>query len=143
MEWIGEGPYRVWKNRMEGTRFGCWSKEYNNTVTGESWGYPEFKGYHADCRAVTIHTEEGHFSMIPSNHNLFFQMLKPQRPQADENGNTAPPFPETNIGFMHSIPPIGTKFQKPQQLGPSGQKNMQLNWTSISGSLWFIFSVNN
>ena len=23
MEWVGEGPYRVWKNRMEGTAFGC------------------------------------------------------------------------------------------------------------------------
>lgn len=139
MEWVGEGPYRIWKNRMEGTRFGCWRKKYNNTVTGESWQYPEFKGYHADCRAVTLHTEEGHFTMIPSRPGLFFQMLKPERAQADANGNTAPPFPETNIGFMHAIPAIGTKFQKAEQLGPSGQKNMQLNWMPITGSLWFIF----
>lgn len=139
MEWIGEGPYRVWKNRMEGTRFGRWYKEYNNTVTGESWVYPEFKGYHADCRAVTLHTNEGAFSMIHSNANMFFQMLKPERAAAAGNDNTAPPFPETNIGFMHAIPAIGTKFQKPEQLGPSGQKNMQLNWVPIKGSLWFIF----
>lgn len=139
MEWIGEGPYRVWKNRMEGTRFGCWQKKYNNTVTGESWEYPEFKGYHADCRAVTLHTAEGRFTMIPSVPGLFFQMLKPLRPRADENGNTAPPFPETNIGFMHAIPPVGTKFQRPEQLGPSGQKNMQLNWAPVKGSLWFVF----
>lgn len=139
MEWIGEGPYRVWKNRMEGTTFGCWFKEYNNTITGESWEYPEFKGYHADCRAVTLHTDEGSFSMISSKTNLFFQMLKPYRAQAAGNDNTAPPFPETNIGFMHAIPPIGTKFQKPEQLGPSGQKNIQLNWAPITGSIWFIF----
>ncbi len=29
---------------------------------------------------------------------------------------------------MHAIPAIGTKFQKPEPLVPSGQKNMQLNW---------------
>lgn len=139
MEWVGEGPYRVWKNRMEGTRFGRWHKEYNNTVTGESWEYPEFKGYHADCRAVTLHTSEGAFTLIPSNANMFFQMLKPERAKGAGTDNTAPPFPETNIGFMHAIPAIGTKFQKPEQLGPSGQKNMQLNWVPISGSLWFLF----
>lgn len=139
MEWIGEGPYRVWKNRMEGTRFGCWHKEYNNTITGESWQYPEFKGYHTDCRAVTLHTSEGAFSMIPSDANMFFQMLKPERAKGAGNDNTAPPFPETNIGFMYAIPAIGTKFQKSEQLGPTGQKNMQLNWVPIKGSLWFIF----
>lgn len=139
MEWIGEGPYRVWKNRMEGTHFGRWYKEYNHTITGETWKYPEFEGYHADCRAVTLHTTEGTFSMMPSDTNMFFQMLKPERAAAARNDNTAPPFPETNIGFMHAIPAIGTKFQKPEQLGPSGQKNMQLNWVPISGSLWFSF----
>lgn len=139
MEWIGEGPYRVWKNRMEGTRFGCWYKEYNNTVTGQSWEYPEFKGYHANCRVVTIHSSEGAFSIMPSSPDLFFQMLKPERAEAAGNNNTAPAFPETNLGFMHAIPAIGTKFQKSEQLGPSGQKNMQLNWVPIKGSLWFIF----
>lgn len=139
MEWVGEGPYRVWKNRMEGTRFGRWYKEYNNTVTGESWQYPEFKGYHADCRAVTLHTDEGAFTLIPSDANMFFQMLKPERAKGAGNDNTAPPFPETNIGFMYAIPAIGTKFQKPEQLGPTGQKNMQLNWMPIRGSLWFVF----
>lgn len=139
MEWIGEGPYRVWKNRMEGTTFGRWYKEYNNTVTGESWSYPEFKGYYANCRAVTLHTSEGTFSMIPSSSDLFFQMLKPEYAQATGNSHTAPPFPQTNLGFMHAIPAIGTKFQQPEQLGPSGQKNMQLNWAPIQGSIWFIF----
>ncbi len=139
MEWIGRGPYRVWKNRMEGMEFGCHSKRYNNTVTGESWDYPEFKGYHADCRAVTVNTAEGDISLIPSRPGLFFQMLTPQRAKADNNAGTYPAAPGTSIGFMHAIPPIGTRFQKPEQLGPAGQKNMQLNWTPISGSIHFIF----
>ncbi|MFW5821278.1 MAG: glycoside hydrolase family 2 protein, partial [Bacteroidota bacterium] len=45
---LADGPYRVYKNRMKGPQFGYWEKEYNNTVTGESWDYPEFKGYYSN-----------------------------------------------------------------------------------------------
>ena len=34
--YMGDGPYRVWKNRMSGNQFGVWTKQYNNTETGES-----------------------------------------------------------------------------------------------------------
>lgn len=138
MEWVGEGPYRVWKNRMEGTAFGCHGKAYNNTVTGESWLYPEFKGCHADCRAVTVNTTEGAVTFIPSRPGLFFQMLRPQAPRHDGNGYTMADFPDVSFGFMHAIAPVGTKFQHPDKLGPSGQKNMQLNYVPFSGSLWMI-----
>ena len=36
VEYMGFGPYRVWKNRLKGNRFGVWKKNYNNTETGES-----------------------------------------------------------------------------------------------------------
>ncbi len=58
MKWLGRGPYRVWKNRMKGQQFGVWHKDYNNTVTGASWQYPEFKGYHADL-LLGSHREQG------------------------------------------------------------------------------------
>ncbi|WP_261387914.1 hypothetical protein [Chitinophaga pinensis] len=35
VDYMGDGPYRVWKNRLKGTRFGVWHKDYNNTETGE------------------------------------------------------------------------------------------------------------
>ncbi|MCD8261504.1 MAG: beta-galactosidase, partial [Bacteroides sp.] len=31
MRWMGRGPYRVWKNRIKGTNYNIWEKEYNNT----------------------------------------------------------------------------------------------------------------
>jgi len=49
--WMGRGPYRVWKNRLKGSNLGVWEKEYNNTITGESFKnliYPEFKGYYGN-----------------------------------------------------------------------------------------------
>ena len=58
MKWLGRGPYRVWKNRLKGQQFGVWHKRYNNTITGASWDYPEFKGYHADLYWVVIENKE-------------------------------------------------------------------------------------
>ena len=37
MQWLGRGPYRVWKNRIPGTNYIIWQKDYTNTITGESF----------------------------------------------------------------------------------------------------------
>jgi hypothetical protein len=40
--WLGEGPFRVWKNRLRGLRLGLWEDDYNDTITGQrGWIYPE------------------------------------------------------------------------------------------------------
>lgn len=138
MEWVGNGPYRVWKNRLDGVKFGRHFKEYNSTVTGESWLYPEFKGCHSDCRAVAVKTSEGDITLVPSSPGLFFRMLRPDAPVYAGSGHTVPPLPSTAFGFMHAIPAIGTKFQSPDKLGPSGCKNMQLNYSPVQGSITLI-----
>ncbi|MBA2760765.1 MAG: glycoside hydrolase family 2 [Segetibacter sp.] len=139
MRWLGRGPYRVWKNRMQGLQLGVWHKDYNNTVTGESWLYPEFKGYHANVNWVVVETKEKPFTIYCENENMFFQMLKPEKPKGATNDNNHPPFPAGNLGIMHAIPPIGTKFQAAEKMGPQSQKNMQLNYTPVLGAIWFEF----
>jgi hypothetical protein len=139
MKWLGRGPYRVWKNRMKGQQLGVWEKAYNNTVTGQSWNYPEFKGWHAELYWVRLRTTEADFTVYTEQDNIFLEMLQPERPRAARNENTNPPFPKGNIGFMHAISPIGTKFQPAEALGPQGGKNIQLNYTPLSGTLWFDF----
>ena len=139
MRWQGRGPYRVWKNRLGGQQFGVWHKYYNNTITGESWNYPEFKGYHANVHWVTIENKHAPFTVYSGTENMFFQMLKPLKAAGATNNNTSPAFPEGNIGFLQGISPIGTKFQSADKMGPQSQKNIQLNYTPISGSLWFDF----
>ena len=139
MQWMGRGPYRVWKNRMKGQQLGIWQKAYNNTITGESWNYPEFKGWHAELYWVRLQNRESDFTVYTDHTNIFLEMLKPEKPKGANNENTSPPFPEGNIGFMHAISAIGTKFQAPELLGPQSQKNMQLNYTPLSGTLYFDF----
>ncbi len=139
MKWLGQGPYRVWKNRLPGTQLGIWNKKYNNTITGESWDYPEFKGWHAGLYWVQLQSKGASFVIYTGSQNVFLQMLQPQRPLAAPNDNTHPAFPKSSIGFMHAISAIGTKFQPAEVMGPQSGKNIQLNYSPMSGVLWFDF----
>ena len=138
ISWLGRGPYRVWKNRLKGQRFGVWQKAYNNTITGQTWDYPEFKGYHAEVKWVVIENKECRYTVY-SDSNMYLQMLHPGRESdALKNNNVEPPFPEGSIGFLNAIPPIGTKFHSAEGMGPQGQKNPAAG-QPVSGILWFDF----
>ncbi|HEY4148166.1 MAG TPA: glycoside hydrolase family 2 TIM barrel-domain containing protein [Chitinophagaceae bacterium] len=139
MTWLGNGPYRVWKNRLKGGRFNVWHKDYNNTVTGESWLYPEFKGYHSNMYWVKVQQGADAFTVYTESDNIFLQMLAPKAPVGAGNSNTSPAFPGEMIGFMNSIPAIGTKFKPASDMGPQSQRNTMLNYTPVSGTLWFDF----
>ncbi len=142
MKWLGRGPYRVWKNRLKGMKYGVWHKDYNDDITGETFQYPEFKGYHADLKWVVIETKEHAFTVYANDDNTFLQMLQPKKPKGSNNDNTSPAFPAGTIGFLNAISPIGTKFQPANQLGPQSQKNMMRNYTPIRGKLLFDFSTS-
>jgi hypothetical protein len=139
IKYLGRGPYRAWKNRLKGQQIGVWQKAYNNTVTGDSWNYPEFKGYYADLHWMQLQTREGNFIIIPAQSGGYLQLLKPEKPQAALNNNTSPPFPEGNIGFMNAIPAIGTKFNRPEVMGPQSQKNVRQGSIPVTGTLIFDF----
>lgn len=141
MKWLGRGPYRVWKNRLKGLKYGVWHKAYNDFVTGEDFKYPEFKGYYADVKWVVIETKQGGFTVYADEKIPFLQMLQPRRAKAATNDNTNPPFPTGSIGFMSGISAIGTKFQTADQMGPQSQKNTMLNSTPIKGTLRFDFTA--
>lgn len=139
MKWLGRGPYRVWKNRLKGQRLGVWEKAYNNTITGESWIYPEFKGWHSEMYWVKVQNKASDFTVYTDRQDIFLEMLHPEKPRGAKNDNTSPPFPEGNIGFMHAISAIGTKFQAAALMGPQSQKNIQMNYAPLMGALYFDF----
>lgn len=126
VRWMGYGPYRVWKNRMKGNTLNVWSKAYNNTITGENWVYPEFKGYHRNFYWATIESKEQDFTIVCPDEDVFLRLFTPEKPKGANNDNTSPEFPAGNISFMHGIDPIGTKFTKPETMGPMSQPNMFL-----------------
>ncbi len=124
MQWFGRGPYRVWKNRIKGTNYNLWQKDYNNTITGESdYGltYPEFKGYHANLYWATVQSDIAPFTVYAETDGVFLRMLTPEEPKGRQGGkNTMPDFPSGDISFLYDIPAIRA-FKPTSQQGPHSQ----------------------
>ena len=138
MKWLGSGPYRVWKNRLKGTSVDVWHKKYNNTITGETFDYPEFKGYHANMYWATVETTASSFTVYTDVSGLYLQMLNPAKQKTNFIPHVNPPFPKGNLSFLHAIAPIGTKFKGAETMGPQSQKNIPATG-EVSGNLWFDF----
>ncbi|MEY2902684.1 MAG: hypothetical protein RLY89_1790 [Bacteroidota bacterium] len=123
VEYLGKGPYRVWKNRLKGGSLGIWNKTYNNTETGESWVYPEFKGYHANLYWAKLLTKEKPITIVTETEDLFLRLFTPAF-KTDQWKNYETLFPSGDISLMQGIPSIGSKSQRNDTTGPMGLKNI-------------------
>ncbi|MCX6308190.1 MAG: glycoside hydrolase family 2, partial [Bacteroidia bacterium] len=136
---MANGPYHVWKNRLKGVTFGIFDKKYNNTITGQTWDYPEFKGYYSNFYAVEIQNSIRPFSIVSATPELYLHLFTPDRPKFVK-GSVYPPFPKGNLSFLNGIPAIGTKFSKPEDEGPQSQKNdYGTDGKTLNGRLLFNF----
>jgi hypothetical protein len=88
---------------------------------------------------MQLQGQEGSFVVYANEPGLYLQVLKPARPIAAPNSNTVPAFPSGAIGIMHAIPPIGTKFNRPDVMGPQSQRNYHNSKEPLKGSLSFDF----
>ena len=132
MKWLGNGPYRVYKNRMKGVEFGLWEKAYNNTITGESgYIYPEFKGYHSEVYWAKIEGKDSpDFKVYIHSKDIFLRMLTPANQVAP--AKTKIEYPKGDISFLHGINAIGTKFTEASSSGPQSNP-YQFNSNKIHG----------
>jgi len=145
IKWIGNGPYRVWQNRLKGPKFGVWEKAYNNSITGYSpigkLVYPEFKGYHANLYAYQLATSQGNFKVYTETPGLFFRLFTPeQAPAVTEHLKV--PFPPGDLSFLYKIPAIGTKFHAAVDMGPQSAKARVIGHHGDQNApivLWFDF----
>lgn len=147
VQYMGNGPYRVWKNRLKGNRFGVWDKAYNNTETGEApWVYPEFKGYHSNIYWCKFIMNEGSFKVFTDNEDLFLRLFTPAW-KTDQWHNYEPIFPNGDISFMQGISSIGSKTQRNETTGPMGSKNIFYDYEkdpsrALKLTLYFDFTGN-
>lgn len=141
-KWLGKGPYRVWKNRLQGVTYNLWQNAYNNTQAGSSpWIFPEFKGYFADITWIELNTVEGKFMVASPDTGLYvrlfdFYALSGIRPH--------PELPIGNLSFLDAIPPIGSKLalnisSNTSQLGPESEPN-KINGAT-KRTLYFYFGL--
>jgi hypothetical protein len=140
--WLGKGPYRVWKNRMQGGTVDVWEKAYNNTMAGMyPWNFPEFKGYHADVSWMELNTVDGKILMACREKDVFVRLFESY---AFPEPTLAPALPPGDISFMDAIPPIGTKMSTglnatAESTGPQGFQN-EIDST-FTHTLYFNFGI--
>jgi len=143
VRYMGQGPYRVWKNRLKGGTLNIWDKEYNNTITGESYDYPEFKGYYKDFYWAQFILHDNSFTVLCASNDVFLRLMTPDPPATRYSDIIAPAFPEGDISFLHGINPIGTKFKDAVRLGPMSQKNYYKHYRHFNKELTLYFNFSD
>ncbi|MDR0547568.1 MAG: DUF4981 domain-containing protein [Dysgonamonadaceae bacterium] len=131
--WLGDGPYRVWQNRLQGVKFGIWENDYNDPVPGETFIYPEFKGYFSNWKWLTLNTIEGSFTLGNGDENSFLGIYTPR----DGRDALLYTLPESGIALLKVIPAVRNKVNATDLIGPSSQAQ-ELSGLQ-TGSVYFEF----
>ena len=116
-QWLGHGPYRVWQNRLHGPQLGIWGNDYNDPVPGESFIYPEFKGYFAGVQWMKLNTKTGCITIQPGTDKDYVGVFQPR----DGRDQLLYTLPETGISLMQVIPSVRNKVNTTDLNGPSAQ----------------------
>jgi hypothetical protein len=114
--WLGFGPYRVWQNRVDGLNFGVHQVGFNDPVPGETFTYPEFKGYFRDWRWLVLETAAGRITVENTSGVPFYGLGKPK-----DGVNGLVDLPDVGLAFLDVIPAQRNKFHSQDQLGPQSQ----------------------
>ena len=137
--WVGKGPYRVWQNRKEGPQYGLWQNDYNDPIPGESWEYPEFKGYFANVSWMQIETTEGKIGISSPllleglGEALYIGVFTPR----DGRDHILYSLPETGISLLEFSPAVRNKVNTTDLNGPSAQPHFVSGITTTSAILRF------
>jgi len=114
--WVGAGPYRIWNNRVAGTRFALHEAGYSRSTPGVSYEYPEFEGFFGAWNWLEMQTRDGRIVLRNGSQIPFFGLYQPT-----PGDQPILEVPKLGWSFLHAIPSIGTKFALADVLGPQSQ----------------------
>jgi len=117
VKWLGQGPARVWQNRLRGTTLGVHEIVRNDIQPGESWTFPEFQGYFAGLRWASLETTSGPLTISAGDPETYLRIGTPRI----SHPLTSVSFPAGDLSFLKAIPAMGSKFIAPAKSGPSSQ----------------------
>ncbi|GGH21665.1 glycoside hydrolase family 2 [Sphingobacterium alkalisoli] len=141
-KWLGNGPYRVWKNRLQGVTLNTWESMYNDSKAGIGpWVFPEFKGYFSDISWMEFNTTQGKFLVATDQPDMYVRLFEFYGISGPKN---YPDLPTGDVSFLDAIPAVGTKLamginNRPGVNGPSGDPT-KIN-TPIARTLYFYFGI--
>jgi hypothetical protein len=113
--WLGAGPYHVWQNRLQGTRWDVWHNDYNDTIPSVIYSFnPEFKGYFGEWRWASFTTTEGKITLSTQQPGTYLGVY------TAKDGPVGPllALPQTGLTVLDVIPAMRDKFLSQDRMGP-------------------------
>lgn len=138
--WFGEGPARIWKNRIQGGTWDVFSLDKKENIPGKIYNPPAFEGCFAPWKWATFSLKNNVSIGFKNNSDLVLGVLNPV------NG-VNPRFAQwhypkvAGFYFFHSISAVGSKWKSPTTFGPDGQPTL-ING-SLSGSVSLYINWNH
>jgi len=143
MSWLGQGPYRDYKNRLAGQEIFIHTKGTNYTSRDGLFYNSRAlrRGFILNSPATT-----GSLTGLPCKPprcrspssrrppTCFFRVLTPP---ASGNANSDTTYPPGAISLLHGISPIGDKFHAASSYGPSAQLNVATGLYAGEASFFF------
>jgi hypothetical protein len=108
-----------------------WQNDYNDPVPGESWTYPEFKGYFSNVAWMKLNTTEGQLGLEMLNGKV--GVYTPR----DGRDHILYDLPETGISILKAIPAVRNKVNTTDLNGPSAQPYWSKGKGNINAILRF------
>ncbi len=143
LRWLGDGPARVWQNRLRGGTLGLWEKAPDAAT--------RLAGYYSGVVWAEFATAEHRLliafeSSIPTEAGQRDEMSRQRRANDLYLGLFSPDFPEDardavaavppgGVSLLHGISAIGTKFHPPADLGPQSRRAVASG--RYHGVVWF------
>lgn len=118
--WVGNGPFRVWQNRLHGPQYGYWQNEYNDAIPGMHFVYPEFKGYFSHVDWMQLTTTEGRIGIKNLETENYVGIYQPR----DGSDNFLYNLPYSGISILKYIPAVRNKVDYTDLNGPSAQPHI-------------------
>ncbi|WP_288954876.1 glycoside hydrolase family 2 TIM barrel-domain containing protein [uncultured Polaribacter sp.] len=138
--WLGEGPTRVWKNRLEGGIYDVHAVEKKINIPGEVYNQPEFEGCFAPWKWAVFYMDDNVSVGFQNNSDVILGVLNPINGENAKMASWKYPKKE-GFYFFNAIPAVGSKWKRPTEFGPDAQPT-KIN-TSLSGSVSLFVNWNN
>ncbi len=135
LEWLGDGPWPVWANRLAGPQPGVWRRSVDRDTPGRS-----ARGFYSGVRWMRLsdRTLAGSVTVAVGSEGLFVGVLAPDFPGDAQNARAEVPALGT-ISFLSRVPAIGTKFHRPIDLAPVTETEVRDETASRRDVVWLRF----
>ena len=120
LEWVGEGPCPVWRNRRAGGGLGAWRQPQASLGLGcnQARGFflPRWMRLQFETEFET--ETEPAVLLVEAEAGLAVGVDAPSFPAGSKSAVAELP-PRGGLTLLHELPAIGDKFDPPEDLGPS------------------------